>query len=199
MVAEWLRSARPPGVVMVVSRMCRAGLCRGLLPVARREGLWQRSRRSASRRWRRSGNFRPIGSGGIFRAGITLRRWMLMSGSSRGWSGIMRSCWTSIPGWLTGDGPDDLKHRWEHRLDTLGQDPYGDPHRPGPDRIELVTYPEAVAMTGLAFFRPGQPPGDVLITARPAANSTLCRPQHNRRPQQNRQPPAYGAGQCRDR
>lgn len=60
--------------------------------------------------------------------------------------------------WLTGDGPANLKHRWEHRLDLLGEDPYGDPHRPSPDRIELVTYPETVTMTGLAFAHPGQPP-----------------------------------------
>jgi hypothetical protein len=44
--------------------------------------------------------------------------------------------------WLTGDGPADLKSRWDHRLGLLGEDPYGDPHRPSPDRIELVTYPK---------------------------------------------------------
>jgi hypothetical protein len=55
--------------------------------------------------------------------------------------------------WLTGDGPADLKSRWEHRLGLLGEDPYGDPHRPSSDRIELVTYPETLAMTRLAFTR----------------------------------------------
>ncbi len=67
--------------------------------------------------------------------------------------------------WLAGDGPAGLKSRWEHRLHLLGPDPYGDPHRPSPDRIELVTYPETVAMTGLAFCPPGQPPEEFLIAA----------------------------------
>jgi TniQ len=55
--------------------------------------------------------------------------------------------------WLAGDGPAELKSRWEHRLRLLGEDPYGDPHRPGADRTELVTYPEAVTMTRLAIMR----------------------------------------------
>jgi hypothetical protein len=55
--------------------------------------------------------------------------------------------------WLAGDGPAELKSRWEHRLRLLGEDPYGDPHRPGADRAELVTYPEAVTMTRLAIMR----------------------------------------------
>ncbi|MFF7477016.1 hypothetical protein [Streptomyces sp. NPDC008092] len=29
------------------------------------------------------------------------------------------------------------------------EDPYGDPHRPTEDRIELAAYPETVALTGL--------------------------------------------------
>jgi hypothetical protein len=70
--------------------------------------------------------------------------------------------------WLAGDGPADLKSRWEHRLGLLGEDPYGDPHRPAPDRIELVTYPETVTMTRLAFARPGQPPEKFLIAATPS-------------------------------
>ena len=80
--------------------------------------------------------------------------------------------------WLTGDGPADLKHRWQRRLDLLGQDPYGDPHRPSPARIELVTYPETVTMTGLALVRPGQPPEEHL-TAAPGGKlpSSLRRPQ----------------------
>jgi hypothetical protein len=44
--------------------------------------------------------------------------------------------------WLTGDGPADLKSSWKRRLGLLGEDPYGDPHRPGSDRIELVTSPK---------------------------------------------------------
>lgn len=61
--------------------------------------------------------------------------------------------------WLADDGPAGLKSRWKHRLGLLGEDPYGDPHRPSPDRIEVVTYPETVTMTALALARPGQPPG----------------------------------------
>jgi len=72
--------------------------------------------------------------------------------------------------WLTSDGPADLKHLWEHRLDLLGEDPYGDPHRPSADRIELVTYPETVTMTGLAFARPSQPPQEFLAATAPPAN-----------------------------
>jgi hypothetical protein len=32
-------------------------------------------------------------------------------------------------------------------LEVLGEDRYGDPLRPSPHRIELVTYPEAVKLT----------------------------------------------------
>jgi hypothetical protein len=60
--------------------------------------------------------------------------------------------------WLAGDGPADLKSSWKHRLGLLGEDPYGDPHRPSPDRTELVTYPETVTMTRLAFTRPAARP-----------------------------------------
>lgn len=67
--------------------------------------------------------------------------------------------------WLAGNGPAELKSRWERRLGILGQDPYGDPHRPSPDRIELITYPETVAMTRLAFTRPGQPPEKFPVAA----------------------------------
>ncbi|MEV8569672.1 TniQ family protein [Streptomyces sp. NPDC051322] len=45
-------------------------------------------------------------------------------------------------------GPS-LQQQWNRRLDVLGQDPFGDPHRPSDARIELVTYPEAVVLTGL--------------------------------------------------
>lgn len=31
----------------------------------------------------------------------------------------------------------------------LGEDPFGDPHRPSDARVELATYPEAVVLTGL--------------------------------------------------
>ncbi|MCW2941750.1 MAG: hypothetical protein JWN00_4735 [Actinomycetia bacterium] len=52
--------------------------------------------------------------------------------------------------WLTDhDGPPELRQLWTERLQRLGEDPYGDPHRPSPDRIELVTYPETVTLTSL--------------------------------------------------
>ncbi|GAA3112551.1 hypothetical protein ACFQ0X_43280 [Streptomyces rectiviolaceus] len=38
----------------------------------------------------------------------------------------------------------------------LGEDTFGDPHRPSDARIELVTYPEAVVLSGLlalAYWR----------------------------------------------
>lgn len=34
-------------------------------------------------------------------------------------------------------------------LNVLGEDPFGDPHRPSEPRTELSTYPEAVVLTGL--------------------------------------------------
>ncbi|MFD7019148.1 hypothetical protein [Streptomyces sp. NPDC059928] len=52
----------------------------------------------------------------------------------------------SFAGESTGDS---LRQRWIRRLDTLGEDPFGDPDRPSEARIELVTYPEAVVLTGL--------------------------------------------------
>ncbi|GED89932.1 hypothetical protein [Streptomyces sp. 6-11-2] len=36
-------------------------------------------------------------------------------------------------------GPPPLQQRWNRRLDVLGGDPLGDPHRPTEARIELVT------------------------------------------------------------
>ena len=42
-----------------------------------------------------------------------------------------------------------LRQRWKRRLDMLGEDQFGDPHRPSEARIELVTHPEAVVLTGL--------------------------------------------------
>ncbi|WP_445527454.1 hypothetical protein [Streptomyces cyslabdanicus] len=52
--------------------------------------------------------------------------------------------------WFTNEiSSPPLRQRWNHRLDVLGEDPFGDPHRPSEARIELVTYPEAVVLTGL--------------------------------------------------
>jgi hypothetical protein len=49
---------------------------------------------------------------------------------------------------LTADQPE-LQQRWIRRLGLLPEDPYGDPNRPSLERIELVTYPETVIVTGL--------------------------------------------------
>jgi hypothetical protein len=51
--------------------------------------------------------------------------------------------------WLTTGTQPSLQDRWQQRLHTLGDDPYGDPHHPGEHRIDLATYPEAVILTGL--------------------------------------------------
>ena len=48
----------------------------------------------------------------------------------------------------TADRPG-LHHRWTDRLAQLGDDPYGDPHRPTADRIHIATYPETIALLGL--------------------------------------------------
>lgn len=52
--------------------------------------------------------------------------------------------------WFTTEASSPpLRQRYRRRLDVLGEDPFGDPHRPSEARIELITYPEAVALTGL--------------------------------------------------
>ncbi|MEU2737763.1 hypothetical protein ABZ656_20890 [Streptomyces sp. NPDC007095] len=51
--------------------------------------------------------------------------------------------------WLRASEPLTLRQRWTRRLDAIAEDAYGDPHRPTEDRIELVTYPETVALTRL--------------------------------------------------
>lgn len=99
-------------------------------------------------------------------------------------SGQWASTRTPSATWLAGgDGPADLKPRWEHRLGLLGEDAYGDPHRPSPDRIELVTYPEAVTMTRLAF--PASPRHtDILAeTPRPEISAILSTRRPQTRPQ----------------
>ncbi|MFK0223755.1 hypothetical protein ACIQWN_36920 [Streptomyces vinaceus] len=59
--------------------------------------------------------------------------------------------------WFTGErSGEPLRQRWNRRLDVLGEDPFGDPHRPSDARIELVTYPEAVVLSSLlasAYWR----------------------------------------------
>ncbi|MEU2739552.1 TniQ family protein [Streptomyces sp. NPDC007095] len=59
--------------------------------------------------------------------------------------------------WFTGErSGEPLRQRWNRRLEVLGEDPFGDPHRPSDARVELATYPEAVVLTGLfasAYWR----------------------------------------------
>lgn len=69
--------------------------------------------------------------------------------------------------WLADNGPADLKSSWKRRLGLLGEDPSGDPHRPSPDRIELVTYPETVTMTRLSIVHPGARTGSAAGHAAP--------------------------------
>jgi hypothetical protein len=51
--------------------------------------------------------------------------------------------------WFQTEAQSDLQQRWTGRIRILGEDPYGDPLRPSPARIELATYPEAVNLTAL--------------------------------------------------
>lgn len=52
--------------------------------------------------------------------------------------------------WFTSeDTTPPFRERWNRRLDMLGEVQFGDPHRPSQARIELVTYPETVVLTGL--------------------------------------------------
>ncbi|WP_202469310.1 hypothetical protein [Streptomyces sp. SID2888] len=59
--------------------------------------------------------------------------------------------------WLTNEGSSEfLRQRWNRRLGMLGEDPFGASNRPSEARIDLVTYPEAIALTGLfasAYWR----------------------------------------------
>ncbi|MCX4792848.1 MULTISPECIES: hypothetical protein [unclassified Streptomyces] len=48
-----------------------------------------------------------------------------------------------------GASSQPLRQRWNRRLGVLGEDQFGAPHRPFEVRIELVTYPESVVLTGL--------------------------------------------------
>jgi len=52
-------------------------------------------------------------------------------------------------GWFHAANHPAFHQRWAHRLQALGEDPFGDPHRPTDDRVELATYPEAVTLAGL--------------------------------------------------
>jgi hypothetical protein len=57
-----------------------------------------------------------------------------------------RAARTAVTAWIaTADHPD-LHDRWIRRLETLPEDPFGHPGHPDPQRIALVTYPEAVAL-----------------------------------------------------
>jgi hypothetical protein len=51
--------------------------------------------------------------------------------------------------WFHTASQPEPQQRWIQRLGILGEDPYGDPHRPTTERIEIVTYPETVVLTSL--------------------------------------------------
>ncbi|MEO6090469.1 MAG: hypothetical protein ABIQ18_45950 [Umezawaea sp.] len=48
----------------------------------------------------------------------------------------------------TGDHPE-LTQRWLQRLVIIGEDIYGDSHRPTIERIDIAAYPETVVLTRL--------------------------------------------------
>jgi hypothetical protein len=60
-------------------------------------------------------------------------------------------CCTPSPSYGRSPHPAPTAHHTAHRLKLLGEDPYGDPHRPSPDRIELVIYPETITLIALSF------------------------------------------------
>ncbi len=51
--------------------------------------------------------------------------------------------------WFRTSSPPELHHRWNQRLAALPTEPFGDPHRPSDQRVELATYPESVILTSL--------------------------------------------------
>ena len=59
---------------------------------------------------------------------------------------VARDC---LRDWFQAGAPSDLQQRWTDRIDLLCEDPYGDPRRPSPHRIELATYPETVKLMAL--------------------------------------------------
>ncbi|MFE9613868.1 TniQ family protein [Streptomyces sp. NPDC006012] len=52
--------------------------------------------------------------------------------------------------WFTSESSGEaLRQRWNCRLHVLGEDPFGDPHRPSDARIELAIHPETIVLSGL--------------------------------------------------
>jgi hypothetical protein len=91
-------------------------------------------------RWHGGGDQRPLSSvlPDVLHANVRHRRLVRSRDAlTVGMDYLQAQALTSS--WLTSQGPTDLQHRWHRRLDLLGEDPYGDPHRPSADRIELVT------------------------------------------------------------
>jgi hypothetical protein len=58
-----------------------------------------------------------------------------------------REARTAVTAWFTTADNPDLLDRWIRRLEALPEDPFGHPGHPDPQRIALVIYPEAVALT----------------------------------------------------
>lgn len=51
--------------------------------------------------------------------------------------------------WFTTTADPDLHERWTRRLETLADEPFGHPHHPSTQRVELAVYPETVILTAL--------------------------------------------------
>lgn len=45
---------------------------------------------------------------------------------------------------------------WHDRLETIGEDPYGNPFQPTSERLEIVTYPEAIELAASLATRPAR-------------------------------------------
>ncbi|GCB53342.1 TniQ family protein [Streptomyces sp. NL15-2K] len=60
-----------------------------------------------------------------------------------------RTARDSLLKWFHTAAETQLQQRWTDRIHLLGEDIYGDPLRPSPNRIEIATYPETVILTSL--------------------------------------------------
>ncbi|MGW3472940.1 hypothetical protein ACWDKQ_31745 [Saccharopolyspora sp. NPDC000995] len=64
----------------------------------------------------------------------------------------------------TGRHPE-LSQRWFHLLAILGEDIYGDPHRPTIERIDIATYPETITLIKLLASQHWRERDDLLTEA----------------------------------
>lgn len=54
-----------------------------------------------------------------------------------------------VRAWFADATHTNLNERWAHRLHLLGEDPFGNPHYPSQERVDLAAYPEAVILSCL--------------------------------------------------